>query len=103
MVLKSETKLLKKEYFNKYWHDEPTLLIRQGETDIIWKLDSPSKLDEWVVTCDKDNNEGYSNASLSINENNKAVFSGNICTEIPEDGRITRTGYCNIRTKRVKV
>lgn len=82
---------------------DPYLIFRPGETDVMWKFESEGSLDQWVVTSDKDNNEGYSNCTLLLNKNAKGLFSGELNTRVPKDGRIKRAGYCNIRTIRARV
>lgn len=44
-------------------------------------------------------NPGLSNCELEHNnEEGHAVWSGNLSTEIPTDSRVTRSGYCNLRS-----
>lgn len=74
-----------------------------GETDILWKFDSPEVLTKWVATSDNDNNEGFSKCNFTISPNNTGLFEGDLSSEVPKDGKINRTGYCNIRSQRIRV
>lgn len=94
-----------------------------GETDIVWEFNSAEALDQWVLTSDKDHNEGYSSCSLTMNNYSKGVFSGmylliylfplkksvvlltilgELNTRVPKDGNIKRSGYCNMRSIRAR-
>lgn len=74
-----------------------------GRTDVAWRFRDPQSLENWITTCDSDHNEGYSHCSLELNQHGNAVFSGRTDLRVPKDGRITRAGYCNIKTKNVRV
>lgn len=97
-VLKDEIKLWKEEVVEKF-HDDPQLYT-PGETKIVWTFDTQENLDKWIATSDKDNNEGFSECSLSLTKNRRGVFSGVLNTKVPKDGKVHRTGYCNIRSIR---
>lgn len=58
--------------------------------------------DKWVVTADSDHNQGTSKAFFERNSGGHGVFSGNLSRELPQDGRIKKSGYCNIRTMRAR-
>lgn len=46
-----------KEHFRM----DPTFIYRPNEVDVIWRFkDNPNSLDQWVVTCDSDYEQGYS-------------------------------------------
>lgn len=100
--LKGEIKLWTEEMKDKFQND-PILVFRPGETDVIWKFGTPEALNQWNCTTDKDNNEGFSSASLELNKYGKGVFSGELHTRVPKDGRVKRAGYCNITTTRARV
>lgn len=100
--LKHEIALWKAEVKEKLECD-PILFYRPGETDIAWKFDNEESLQKWVVSCDSDHNEGYSNCSLTLNKQGKGLFSGYLSTRVPKDGRIKRSGYCNMKTLRARV
>lgn len=85
------------------FESDPFYIYRAGETDVIWKFGNTEALSNWVVTSDSDHNEGYSTCSLTLNKQGKGMFSGNLSTRVPKDGRIKRAGYCNIRTLRARV
>lgn len=100
--LKSEIALWSQEMKDRLEND-PVLIYRPGETDVQWNFGGENSLKNWVVTSDKDNNEGYSTCSLVLNKYGNAVFSGEINTKVPKDGRIKRAGYCNMQTQRFRV
>eukprot|EP00094_Tigriopus_californicus_P001621 TCALIF_01568-PA protein Name:"Similar to CG7598 Probable complex I intermediate-associated protein 30, mitochondrial (Drosophila melanogaster)" AED:0.13 eAED:0.13 QI:0/0/0/0.66/1/1/3/0/230 len=54
--------------------------------------------DHWVTTCDSDWGEGYSKCELTRSKTGRGYFSGELSTRVPKDGRIVRSGYCNLRT-----
>lgn len=42
---------------------DPILTYRRNEVDVVWRFKGDQKsLDQWIVTCDSDYNEGYSTA-----------------------------------------
>lgn len=56
--------------------------------------------DRWVSTADSDHNQGTSTASLEKSTAGHGLFTGNLTVTMPMDGRIKRSGYCNIRSQR---
>lgn len=70
---------------------------------MFWRFNGNSSLDHWIVTSDSDHGEGYSNCDLKINDQGYGMFSGNLCSRIPKDGKVQNSGYCNMITKRVMV
>lgn len=99
--LKSEIKLWTEEMKEKLEMD-PICIVRPNETDVIWKFDTEDILKKWVSTSDSDHGEGYSNCSLQLTEHGKAMFSGDLSTKVPKDGRIKRSGYCNMKSHRIR-
>jgi NADH dehydrogenase [ubiquinone] 1 alpha subcomplex assembly factor 1 len=99
--LKKEIALWKQELKEDFEMD-PILVCRPGETDVVWKFDSEESLKQWVVTSDSDHGEGFSTCSLVLTNNGKGLFSGELSTRVPKDGRIKRAGYCNIKTLRAR-
>ena len=100
--LKSEINLWTQEVKEQFEND-PILLHRPGETDVVWNFGSEESLNKWTVTNDRDNNEGYSTSSFTLSKEGNGLFCGNLSTRIPKDGKIKRGGYCNIRTIRPRV
>ncbi|XP_045527927.1 complex I intermediate-associated protein 30, mitochondrial [Pieris brassicae] len=99
--LKYELKLFAnevKDYFTK----DPLLLARPGETDLLWCFNSPDVLDKFVTTSDSDHNEGFSHCKLDMSPAGRAQFHGYLDTRIPKDGRIKKSGYCSMRSKRIR-
>ncbi|RZC42020.1 complex I intermediate-associated protein 30, mitochondrial [Asbolus verrucosus] len=99
--LKKEIELWKKE-IKEDFESDPVLAFRPGETDIMWKFGTEESLQQWVVTSDSDHNEGYSKGSLTLTNTGKGLFSGELSTKVPKDGRTKRAGYCNIKTLRAR-
>ncbi|XP_026677469.1 complex I intermediate-associated protein 30, mitochondrial [Diaphorina citri] len=99
--LKSEVKMWKDEVQDKLYMD-PVGDVYPNETKVIWKFNE-STLDDWIVTTDSDHNEGLSKASLAVSTLGHGMFSGTLNTHVPQDGVMKRSGYCNIKSKRLKV
>lgn len=99
--LKHEIALWSQEMKEKFECD-PILDYRAGETDIVWNFESPNALQQWVTTSDSDHNEGHSKCDLVVNKYGKGLFTGFLNTDVPDDGRIKRAGYCNMRTLRAR-
>lgn len=70
--------------------------VEHNDYEVLWRFDSPESLDPWIVTCDSDFNEGKSTAEFILNKNKKGLFCGNLNTEVPKDGILKSSGYCNI-------
>ncbi|KAI5740514.1 hypothetical protein M8J76_004691 [Diaphorina citri] len=98
--LKLEVKMWKDEVQDKLYMD-PVGDVYPNETKVIWKFNE-STLDDWIVTTDSDHNEGLSNASLAVSTLGHGMFSGTLNTHVPQDGVMKRSGYCNIKSKRLK-
>lgn len=61
-----------------------------------------SDFDKWVATADSDHNQGTSTAVLEKSPAGHGLFKGNLTVDVPKDGRIKRSGYCNIRSQRAR-
>ncbi|KAJ3648237.1 hypothetical protein Zmor_020056 [Zophobas morio] len=99
--LKQEIALWTQELKEDFEND-PVLVYRPGETDIVWKFGTEESLKQWVVTCDSDHGEGFSTCGLTLSNNGQGLLSGELSTRVPKDGRVKRAGYCNIRTLRAR-
>lgn len=97
--LKKEISLWKDEVKEKLESD-PLLAFRPGETDVVWKFDEEKDIGNWIVTTDKDHNEGFSTAALELTQNDSSLFHGYVDSKLSKDGRIKKSGYCNIKTVR---
>ncbi|XP_020296479.1 complex I intermediate-associated protein 30, mitochondrial [Pseudomyrmex gracilis] len=87
------------EEMKENYQTDPSLIYRRGEVDVVWRFkDDPKSLDQWIVTCDSDYNEGYSTAKLEMSSIGTGVFSGVLSNRLPKDGRLAYAGYCNITT-----
>ncbi|XP_043274318.1 complex I intermediate-associated protein 30, mitochondrial [Venturia canescens] len=92
-----------KEEVKDYLHFDPITILREGEVDVQWRFEGdPSILDQWVVTADSDYGEGNSTASIQLSKTGRGIFMGNLDARHFIDGRIKRTGYCNMRSVRVR-
>ncbi|VVC29520.1 NADH:ubiquinone oxidoreductase intermediate-associated protein 30,Galactose-binding domain-like [Cinara cedri] len=98
--LKKEIKLWKQE-MKELLEFDPILDYRAGEVDVFWRFYDNSSLDHWIATSDSDHAEGFSKCDLKISDQGYGLFSGNLCSRVPKDGKIQNSGYCNIITKRV--
>ncbi|VDL70939.1 unnamed protein product [Nippostrongylus brasiliensis] len=91
--------------------------LRQDEARIEWKFDTPEvsviikvsfvsilntchyqAISLWRTGCDADWNEGFSSCRFVPTDNNTAIFSGKISTEIIKDGRIERAGWASVKS-----
>ncbi|EZA54652.1 hypothetical protein DMN91_007241 [Ooceraea biroi] len=80
--------------------NDPILVYTPNEVDVVWEFNGdPSSLDQWILTCDSDYDEGFSTATLEMSSTGTGIFSGTLSTQLPKDGKIKHAGYCNITTK----
>jgi len=96
--LKGEIKIWSNEWKDRFMMDPILGMPLPGEVDAQWTFNPETDFSEWVVTSDKDNNEGYSTCSLTVSPTGKGLFSGNLSTQLIKDGKVKRTGYCNMRS-----
>lgn len=78
-------------------------MILIGEIDTVFEFGKQEDIEKFVTTSDSDHNEGYSHCSLKINQSGYGLFSGILDSTVPKEGKISRAGYCNITSLRVKV
>jgi len=100
-ILKQECKLWTKETYEKL-EDDPAFVFNPGDHEIIWKFDNQDTIDKFIVTTDRDNNEGFSEASWNMSKHGKGMFCGNLSMRVPKEGQTKITGYCNIRSIRAQ-
>ncbi|CAG0896112.1 unnamed protein product [Darwinula stevensoni] len=98
-MMPSECKKWIEEWKGKLFGD--FAMPRPGIPDNVWKFDSAEDLSKWTVTVDADNSEGFSSAELVLSPVGKGLFQGNLCTLVPREGRIKRTGYCAMKSHRL--
>lgn len=84
-------------------YDYAIIVLPPGETDAVWVFDDESKLKRWVTTTDNDHGEGFSKCTFEMSKAGRGLFSGNLDTRVPKDGRIKRAGYAGIRSVRHQV
>lgn len=94
--LGSEVRLFKDELVDQLTCDPK--LYYDGDTEVFWKFDTEASVNDWVVTSDSDNNEGFSSAQFFLGSGNTGVFTGYLDNRTPKDGKVLHTGYCNIRS-----
>lgn len=101
--LREEISLWRDEVKEKLESD-PIMVVRPGEIDVVWSFNTVADVDKWIVTTDKDHNEGHSVADLEISPSGcGGLFHGNVESQLPKDGKIKKAGYCNIKTLRARV
>ncbi|XP_055324350.1 complex I intermediate-associated protein 30, mitochondrial-like [Sitodiplosis mosellana] len=98
---KNELKLWTEEIKDTLRAD-PLMICPPGEIDTVFEFGKQEDIDKFVVTSDSDHNEGYSHCSLKINQSGYGSFSGILDSTVPKQGKISRAGYCNITSLRVK-
>lgn len=69
----------------------------------MWQFNDENDLNNWKVTNDSDHNEGLSFSTFEHSQAGHGLFSGNVQSKIPLDGRIKRSGYCNIQSLKARV
>ncbi|WAR20244.1 CIA30-like protein [Mya arenaria] len=66
-----------------------------GDFEYFVKFDEKI-INSWFVSADSDSGDGKSRAELIVSPNKKALFCGNLITEVPQDGVTKRSGFCNL-------
>ena len=77
--------------------------LEHGDYEVVFKFDNHNAVNDWVVTSDKDHNEGYSRSEFVFGTNGHGIFRGRLDTTMPKDGITKNAGYCNIRSPSNKV
>lgn len=77
---------------------QPNLGVEHHDYEVMWQFNGAESLKDWVVTADKDHNEGATVAYFTPSKGNRGLFHGNLCTDLPQDGKTKRSGYCQIRS-----
>ena len=95
--MKGEISKLKDEVVSAARCDQ-LMMLHHGDYEVVWKFNSKEAVDSWVVTTDADHSEGNSRAEFVFGANQKSIFKGYINTDVPKDGIIKNSGYCNIRS-----
>ncbi|XP_076442909.1 complex I intermediate-associated protein 30, mitochondrial-like [Babylonia areolata] len=97
-MIGSEMALWYEEVKEKFMVDQNVFDIQHGDYEYVWKFHDRKSVEEWKVTTDQDNNEGFSKANFTFSKNNTGLFHGHLSQKVPKDGIVKRTGYCNIRS-----
>lgn len=92
--------------FNQEWKErlecDPLVVFRPGEPDVVFNFETEKDLDRWVITTDKDHNEGFTEAKFELSPGGFGLFHGTLESRVPKDGRIKRSGYANMKSIRVR-
>ncbi|KAJ8674272.1 hypothetical protein QAD02_005534 [Eretmocerus hayati] len=76
----------------------PRIYIPDRKVDVIARFTGDKDdLRKWVVTCDRDQNLGYSTAELDLTRGSKGLFHGFIDTNVPSDGVTKKAGWVNLK------
>ncbi|XP_077994159.1 complex I intermediate-associated protein 30, mitochondrial-like [Glandiceps talaboti] len=78
----------------------PELGLITNRYRTLWKFEDQESLSTFVVATDKDQG-GKSTAEFTLSKNNKGLFHGVLCTEVPRDGETEYSGYCTIKSKQL--
>ena len=97
-MIGSEMALWREEMKEKLMADINVFDIKHEDYEYVWKFHDQKSIEDWKVTTDKDNNEGFSQASFTFSKNKTGLFHGYLSQKVPKDGIVKRTGYCNIRS-----
>ncbi|XP_064623044.1 complex I intermediate-associated protein 30, mitochondrial-like [Lineus longissimus] len=97
--LAKEIKLFGVEMKDKFELDQ-IYFVHHMDYAYFAKFDNQERINSWVVSCDKDHNEGKSEADFVLSKDNNGLFHGRINTEVPKDGKIKKAGYVNMRSPR---
>lgn len=99
--LKPEFRKLKDEWVRKMRCDE-VWDQQHGDYETVWRFSDKDTVNSWIVTQDKDYDEGNSRAEFTLGANKKGVFRGVLDCNVPKDGIVKESGYCNISSQRHK-
>lgn len=70
---------------------------------MVWSFGKKEDLEKFVVTADRDFNEGHSHANFEIGSAGYGYFNGFVDSRVPKDGKVKRSGYCNVKSIRAMV
>lgn len=73
-------------------------LVGHGDFEYFYRFAGKESLNSWLVSADRDSDQGKSTAHLTLSPAGKGLFHGYLNTEVPKDGISQRAGYCNIRS-----
>ena len=97
--LKPEFGKFKEEWVRKLRCDE-VYDQQHGDYEAVWRFNDAETINTWIVTQDKDFDEGNSKSEFVLGPNKKGVFRGVLDCTVPKDGIIKETGYCNIASEK---
>nr|CAG4650291.1 EOG090X091L [Sida crystallina] len=96
--LKKEITIWRSEWQEHLQCDPIMSAPQPGEVDLLWSFNSRTNFDDWIITSDKDHNEGYSHGQLTLSPTGKGLFSGVLSKKTVKDGKVKTAGYCNFRS-----
>ena len=67
-----------------------------GDYEVLWRFNSKDALADWMVSSDKDIDEGKSEGEFILSPQNTGIFRVSISTAVNKASQAKRTGYCNI-------
>lgn len=97
-MIGSEMGMWCEEMKEKFAADQNVFDIQHEDYEYVWKFHERRSVEEWLLTTDQDNSEGYSQGNFTFSKNNTGLFHGHLSQQVPKDGVVKRTGYCNIRS-----
>ncbi|XP_053141794.1 complex I intermediate-associated protein 30, mitochondrial [Hemicordylus capensis] len=69
------------------------------QTRVFWEFRSEEDLNKWIISSDVEIG-GKSEIYLELGKNNQsAVLSGTLNTDVPRDGETRYSGYCSMKSK----
>ena len=87
-----------KDEWTKNVRLDSSVPVEHGDYEIFWKFNSVEAINEWILTSDRDHNEGKSTGDFISGPHKTGLFQGYLNTEVPKDGIQKNAGYCNIRS-----
>jgi hypothetical protein len=98
-IFKQECGKFKDEWKRALKAEHVTDMIAPKHNDyqMVYSFANQDDMNKWVVSTDADSGVGHSSAEFVLGQNKTAIFRGEINTEAPKDGIVTKTGFANIR------
>ena len=103
-AFKKETFIVLRNEFKRFYKEDfAPIAVHQymenGDKKMEWDSADSQVLDDWILTSDSIWGEGYSHCTLKRSPTDKMLWTGELSTRVPNDGRTCFAGYCNIATK----
>ena len=78
-------------------------LSNSGEIDPLFEFGKEGEVQKFLTTSDNDHNEGFSECTFQKSPSGYGLFSGILNSTVRQTDKQKRTGYCNMRSMRVRV